>query len=148
MLTKRTRVFEPAAGHCENCIGPLARRYALAAVPILLGGCQPAVLDPAGPVGRAQLSILTDSMAIMLAIVIPMMIGTLAFAWWFRAGNARARRLPDWAYSGRIEMVTWGVPLLTITLLGGVAWVGAHDLDPGRPLPDGKPIETQVASLD
>ena len=27
-----------------------------------------------------------------------------AVAWWFRASNARARYLPDWDYSGRIEL--------------------------------------------
>jgi len=47
--------------------------------------------------------------------------------------------------------VTWGIPLLTITLLGGVAWVGSHELDPARPLPS-KPgaaaLDVQVVSLD
>jgi cytochrome o ubiquinol oxidase subunit 2 len=125
----------------------MARRPLLAL--LLLSGCQPAVLDPAGYVGRSERAILLDSMAIMLAIVIPTILATLGFAWWFRAGNARAKRLPHWAYSGRIEMVTWGIPLLTIMLLGGVAWIGAHQLDPAQPLPSArKPIEVQVVSLD
>jgi cytochrome o ubiquinol oxidase subunit 2 len=38
-------------------------------------------------------------------------------------------------------------------LLGGVAWVGAHDLDPARPLPSASatataPLEVQVVALD
>ena len=127
-----------------------------AALPILLAplaltACQPAVLDPVGPVGVANKAILTGSVVIMLCIVVPTILATLAFAWWFRADNPRAQRLPDWAYSGRIELVTWGVPLLTITLLGGVAWVGSHELDPGRPLPakaGTEPLEVQVVSLD
>ena len=139
---------EHAAGQYAQNIARAARCAALAAVSLMLAACQPAVLDPAGPVGRAQLSILVDSLAIMLAIVVPTMIGTLACAWWFRRGNARAQRLPYWSYSGRIEMVTWGVPLLTIMLLGGVAWVGAHELDPGRSLPGDKPLEIQAVSLD
>ncbi len=125
-----------------------ARLSVLSLLPIL-GGCQPAVLDPAGPVGHAERTILIDSLAIMLAIVGPTILATLAFAWWFRAGNSRARRLPDWAYSGRIEMVTWGIPLLTITLLGGVAWVGSHELDPAQPLDSkAEALEVQVVSLD
>ncbi len=120
----------------------------LAVLPIL-AGCQRAVLDPAGPVGHAERAILIDSVAIMMAIVGPTIMATLGFAWWFRAGNARASRLPNWAYSGRIELVTWGIPLLTITLLGGVAWVGSHELDPGLPLPSKeKTLEIQVVSLD
>jgi cytochrome o ubiquinol oxidase subunit II len=117
--------------------------------PIVLTACQPAVLDPKGPVGLAQKMILIDSLAIMLAIVIPTIAVTFAVAWWFRASNMRARYLPDWVYSGRIELVTWSIPLLTVILLGGVAWIGSHDLDPAKPLPSNTPpLEVQVVSLD
>ncbi|MGH6836637.1 MAG: ubiquinol oxidase subunit II [Methylocella sp.] len=117
--------------------------------PIVLTACQPAVLDPQGVIGRAQKMILIDSLAIMLAIVIPTIAATLAFAWWFRASNMRARYLPDWAYSGRIELIVWGIPLLVIMLLGGVAWIGSHDLDPAKPLTSNTPpLEVQVVSLD
>jgi cytochrome o ubiquinol oxidase subunit 2 len=117
--------------------------------PIVLTACQPAVLDPQGPVGVAEKSILIDSLAIMLAIVIPTIAATLAFAWWFRASNERARYLPDWAYSGRIELIVWGIPLLVTMLLGGVAWIGSHDLDPAKPLTSkSPPLEMQGVSLD
>lgn len=43
----------------------------------------------------------------MLAIVVPTIAATLAFAWWFRASNSRATYLPDFAYSGRIELIVW-----------------------------------------
>ena len=56
---------------------------------------------------------------------------------------------PDWAYSGRVELVVWAVPLLTIMFLGGIAWVGSHELDPAAPIAsDKKPLEVQVVSLD
>ena len=48
----------------------------------------------------------------MLAIVVPTIAATLAFAWWFRASNTRATYLPDFAYSGRIELIVWAIPLL------------------------------------
>ena len=73
-------------------------------------------------------------MAIMLAIVIPTILCGWAFAWWFRASNIRAKRLPNFAYSGSIELVVWSIPLLTILLLGGVIWVGSHELDPAEPI--------------
>src|ERR1700722_7948074 len=114
-----------------------------------LGGCDTVVLDPQGPIGIADKTILIDSLAIMLAIVLPTIAATLAFAWWFRASNARATYLPDFAYSGRIELIVWAIPLLVIMLLGGVIWIGSHDLDPAEPLASKTPpLEIQVVSLD
>jgi cytochrome o ubiquinol oxidase subunit 2 len=106
------------------------------------------VLDPQGPVGENEKTILIGSLAIMLAIVLPTMAAVLGFAWWFRSSNSRARHLPDWAYSGHLELIVWFIPLLTIILLGGVAWIGSHALDPARRLPGEAPLEVQVVSLD
>ena len=114
-----------------------------------LSGCSSAVLTPRGPVGGAEKTILFDSLAIMLTIIVPTIIATLVFAWWYRASNTRAKRLPDFAYSGKLELVVWAVPLLTIMFLGGLAWVSSHDLDPAKPLASKvKPLEVQVVSLD
>ena len=116
---------------------------------LLLAGCQSALLDPRGPVGRAEKIILINSMAIMLAIVVPTIIATLAFAWWFRASNKRATYLPDWEFSGRIELVVWSIPIMVILLLGGVTWISSQQLDPARPLEsDVKALDIQVVSLD
>ncbi len=118
-------------------------------IPLTLAGCGLAVLTPQGPIGSAEKSILIDSVVIMLAIVAPTMLATLLFAWWFRASNTRARYLPQFVYSGRLELVVWAVPLMTIMLLGGVSWIGAHALDPAQPLPSKKPpLEVQGVSLD
>jgi cytochrome o ubiquinol oxidase subunit 2 len=113
------------------------------------------ILDPQGPIGAADTAILIDSVAIMLAIVLPTIVAIFAFAYWFRASNARARYLPDWEYSGRIELVVWSVPALTIILLGGVAWIGAHQLDPAKAVEpaktlegSAKPLTIQAVSLD
>src|SRR5260370_30220792 len=85
----------------------------------------------------------------MLAIVVPTIAATLGFAWWFRASNTRAIHLPDFRYSGRIELIVWSIPLLTVILLGGVAWIGSHDLDPAKPLASDTPaLEIQGVSLD
>jgi len=117
--------------------------------PLSLSACQADLLNPAGPIGLAEKTILIDSVAIMLAIVVPAMVAILGFAWWFRASNTRAAYLPGWAYSGRIEMIVWGIPALVIVLLGGVAWIGSHQLDPAEPLvSDSPPLEVQAVSLD
>jgi cytochrome o ubiquinol oxidase subunit 2 len=126
-----------------------ARVIVAVAGSLSLSACQSAVLDPQGPVGVAAKTILTNSIVIMLAIVIPTLLATLAFAWWFRASNVKARYQPDFAYSGRIEFVTWSIPVLVVLFLGGIAWIGAHELDPAKPLASPtKPVEIQVVSLD
>jgi cytochrome o ubiquinol oxidase subunit II len=118
-------------------------------VPFLLVGCSGSILSPIGQVGLAERTILLNSLAIMLAIVVPVILATLAFAWWFRASNTRAKYLPTFEYSGRIEIVVWSIPALVVFFLGGIAWIGSHDLDPARPLPSSqKPLEVEVVSLD
>ena len=125
------------------------RLAAAASLAVLAGACNRGVLDPAGPVAAQEKQILINSTAIMLAIIIPTMVATIAFAWWFRRGNAKATYRPDWEYSGSIELVVWAVPVLTIMLLGGIAWIGSHDLEPSRPLPSNKPaLNVEVVSLD
>jgi len=115
----------------------------------MLGGCTEGVLDPAGPIASAERQILFNSLGIMLAIVIPTILATLGVAFWFRASNTRARYLPDFNYSGRLELLVWSIPAMTVLLVGGVAWVGAHDLDPRKPINSPvNPVTVQVASLD
>jgi len=107
------------------------------------------ILDPQGPIGAAEKTILIDSLTIMLAIVLPTIVTIFAVAVWFRASNVRAHRWPDWEYSGRIELVVWSVPALTVILLGGVAWIGSHRLDPAKPIEGAsKPLTIQAVSLD
>jgi len=114
-----------------------------------LSGCGRGVLSPAGPVGASERVILLDSLAIMLAIVVPTILCTLAVAWWFRASNRRATYDPQWVYSGRLELLVWSIPALVVSFLGGIAWISSHELDPAQPLStDRKPLEVQVVSLD
>jgi cytochrome o ubiquinol oxidase subunit 2 len=126
--------------------GPLAVALIGAA---MLGGCSEGVLDPKGPIASAERQILFNSLGIMLAIVIPTILATLGVAYWFRASNPRARYLPDFTYSGRLEVLVWSIPIMTVLLVGGVAWVGSHDLDPPKAITSAvKPVRVQVVSLD
>ena len=98
---------------------------------------------------RAEKTILINSTAIMLAIIIPTMIATVAFAWWFRRGNTKAIYRPDWEYSGAIELVVWSIPALTIMLLGGIAWIGATSSIRSSPSPSpSRRSNVEVVSLD
>ena len=131
-------------------LSPPARRSVIAGLPpLLLGGCSGGVLDPQGPIGRDNVLMMLDALGIMLAIVVPTIAAALVFAWWFRASNPRARRQLTWAYSGRLELVVWSIPLLVILFIAGVTWIGAHRVDPYRPIDSAtKPLEVEVVSLD
>jgi cytochrome o ubiquinol oxidase subunit 2 len=131
-------------------LGRLSRHaWTCALVCLTLASCSEGPLDPHGPVGKAERLILLDATAIMLAVGVPVILLTFCFAWWFRSGNRRAQYRPEWEYSGRIEMIVWSIPALVILFLGGIAWIGAHDLDPPAPLKSSAPpLEVQVVSVD
>ena len=125
-------------------------RFAGPAVLVLAtSGCAPGILDPVGPVGAAEKTILLNSVGVMLCVVVPVIIATAVIGWWFRASNRRASYNPGFVYSGKLEVLVWAIPLLVILFLGGIAWIGAHDLDPAKPLKSpAKPLEVDVVSLD
>ena len=132
--------------NARNCLSGLA---VLVITTGMLAGCSESIFNPQGPIGAANSQILLNAVAIMLVIVVPTIIGVLVFAWWFRASNTRARYQPGFVYSGRIELIVWAIPLLVILFLGGVIWIGAHALDPFKPIEtEEKPVEIQVVSLD
>ena len=85
----------------------------------------------------------------MLAIVVPTILATLAAAWWYRSSNTRARYLPDFEYSGALELIVWAIPLLTIML--SAAWPGSARMTSIRRKPlvsKEEPLNVQVVSLD
>ena len=129
------------------------RLLAVVGAAALCASCQPAgVLDPQGPIGAQQLLLLINSTEIMLVVVVPVIVATLAFAWWYRAGNPRARRSDERAYEGRLEFVLWSIPALVVILLSGVIWIASHQLDPRAPIattgPDPEALPVEVVSLD
>ncbi len=114
----------------------------------LLAGCS-GLLDPQGPIAGQQRTLLFNAFAIMMVVVGPVIVMALGFAWWFRAGNTRAKYAPDWAYSGQIELVVWAVPAMIVILVGAVGWIGSHQLDPPKPIVSNvKPLPIQVVALD
>jgi cytochrome o ubiquinol oxidase subunit II len=142
---------------CRSALYPLAspwrsgwRRSPVVCAAALLASCQQAgVLDPQGPIASAERLLLINCTAIMLVVVVPVVLATLGFAWWYRSSNTRAKRSEELAYEGRIDFVVWSIPALVVILLGGVNWIGSHELDPRAPIAaNAKPLEVEVASLD
>src|SRR3974390_1613796 len=125
-------------------------RSSLVGAAMLLASCQrTGLLDPRGPVASAQRLLLINSTAIMLVVVVPVILMALGFAWWYRSPNPRATRREELAYEGRVDFVVWSIPALVVILLGGITWVGSHQLDPRAPIEStSKPLRVDVVSLD
>jgi cytochrome o ubiquinol oxidase subunit 2 len=115
----------------------------------LLTGCAGSILDPAGRIAAREKHLILVATGLMLLVVIPVIAMTLAFAWRYRASNARATYAPQWASSKRIELVTWSIPCIIIAILATLTWRTSHELDPYRPIAAGvKPITIDVVALD
>src|SRR6266481_6429240 len=125
-------------------------RLVVVSAALFVSSCsQSGVLDPQGPIALQERLLLINSTAIMLVVVVPVIVATLGFAWWYRSSNVRAVRSPDESYEGRIEFVVWSIPALIVILLSGVIWIGSHQLDPRAPIPaDAKPLRVDVVALD
>jgi cytochrome o ubiquinol oxidase subunit 2 len=125
---------------------PLATVLVTAA---MLGGCSQGIFDPQGPIALAEQELLINSTSIMLVVVIPVILATLGFAWWYRAANVRARRPSGENYEGRLEFVTWSIPVLIVILLSGVIWISSRQLDPRMPIQaKASAIRVDVVALD
>lgn len=116
---------------------------------LLLSGCQWVVLDPKGPIGLQERSIIITATVLMLLVVVPVIALILIFAWRYRASNEKADYRPDWSHSNTIEAVVWLIPCLIIAALGVITWRSSHTLDPYRPL-DSKvrPLRIDAVALD
>ncbi len=119
------------------------------AAALLLSGCQWVVLDPKGPIGLQERSIIITATVLMLIVVVPVIALILIFAWRYRASNDKAEYRPNWSHSNTIETVVWLIPCIIIAALGVITWRSSHSLDPYRPLASRvKPIRIDAVALD
>ncbi|OHV11556.1 ubiquinol oxidase subunit II [Kushneria phosphatilytica] len=133
----------------EKSLKSLKALIPLVVSALVLSGCNAALMDPSGPVGKEQKSLILSSFWIMQIVVIPVIIMTLVFAWRYRRNNRKATYSPNWAHSNRIEAVVWAVPAVIILFLGIITWQTSHSLDPHKPLGNkGEAMEIQAISLD
>ncbi|MGP1928242.1 MAG: ubiquinol oxidase subunit II [Arsenophonus sp. NC-WZS1-MAG3] len=121
----------------------------LLAIFFLLTGCNMVLMDPKGTIGIEQKKLILTALSLMLIVVIPVIFMTIIFARKYRASNKQATYRPDWAYSSKIELVCWTVPIIIIIILAVITWKTTHQLDPYKLLEsDKKPITIQVISTD
>lgn len=122
---------------------------AIALAGFYIGSHEIAVLDPKGTIGEKERDLIMTSSLLMLIVVIPVFILTVAFAWKYRADNPKARHEPDWEHNNIAEYCWWGVPLCVIVILSIITWKSSHELNPFKPLDsDRKTLKIQVIALN
>lgn len=128
---------------------PTVRLVCVMLATFALAGCTEGILAVHGPIASEERQLLFEALACMLLVVIPVIVLTLFFAWWFRASNRHATYRPTWSYSGRIEFSIWVIPLLVVLFLASLAWSASHELDPYKSIKSDKaPLTVEVVSLD
>lgn len=117
---------------------------------LLLQGCDELVLlAPKGPIGDQERTLILIAFGLMLLVVIPVIVMAVWFPLKYRESRQAADYAPDWAHSGKIELVMWLVPLVIVLLLSALLWRDTHRLDPYKPLaaPEAQ-LPVEVVSLD
>lgn len=116
--------------HFSHRLGGLG----VVAISLALTGCKGEVLNPAGDIALQQRNLIYSSTLLMLVIILPVILLTIAFAWHYRTSNKKATYDPKFHHSTGLELVIWSVPLFIIICLGALTWSSTHLLDPFRRL--------------
>lgn len=121
---------------------------AVAIFVFLLSANNVPVLNPQGIIADKQKDLLVISTLLMLIVIVPVYVLVISFAWRYRASNKKAKYSPNFDHNIVAETIWWGIPIIIITILGGIIWTSSHELDPFRSLDsDTKPVTIQVIAL-
>ena len=106
------------------------------------------IFNPKGLIALKERDLMIIASVLMLIVIIPVFILTIAIAWEYRASNQDAHYTPNWDFNLTAESVWWGFPFIIVLILSFVAWQSSHELDPFRPLHSStKPLRIQVVAL-
>lgn len=120
-------------------------------------GCETnnGILNPKGIVAFIERQLLFDTTAIMLIVIIPVIIMSIAFTYHYREKNHQKKinsreveYKPNWSHSHFYESLWWSIPFLIVFALAIMTWIYTHKLDPYRKLKyAGETVQVQVVSL-
>lgn len=147
----------PGATGQEDGYLRFMRNFALAS-PLALSGCSftdLSLLNPAGPMARAEYHYTLALVGVMLIIIVPTLVMTILFPLRYHHSR-KAKYTPDWSFSLVIEILAWGVPLGIVFVLCFLTVRGVYALDPWGPgtlnavaATDGEPaLDVQVIATD
>lgn len=95
------------------------------------------LLTPRGEIAVQQHKLLFDTIALMLIVVIPVIVMSLAFGYEFSKRNRRWPHKPEWSHNTLLECFWWGIPAIIILILSIITWNKTHELDPYREIVKG-----------
>lgn len=149
-LTPRSPLWRSAARRGTKFHAWANRVIFGAVLPLALSGCsQIDLLAPKGDIAAQERTLILIALGIMLAVVIPVIALTLAFAWRYRASNTKATYAPKWSHSFAIEGVVWSIPCVIVVFLAVLIWRTTHALDPYKPLgANVAPVRVEVVALN
>ena len=107
-------------------------------------------MDPQGPIAAVQKTHLLRATALILIAVIPVLVLVPLMALRYRRRKASsAAYRPDWDFSGGLEVMMWGVPVVIVAILSVYLWKATHRLDPyTAPFGEEPALRVQVVGLD
>lgn len=104
---------------------------------------------PKGPVAAEQKAHFIRITLLTMVAVLPVLVLVPFMLWRYRYKNSNAKFTPDWGYSGPLDLLMWGVPLIIVTLLSVQLWQSVKRLDPYRPADaSDATLHVQVVGLD
>ncbi|MCX7121017.1 MAG: ubiquinol oxidase subunit II [Gammaproteobacteria bacterium] len=125
------------------------RTFILICSTLLLSGCHFAILDPKGIIAASEKKLFVESILLMLIVVVPVIVMSIAIPWRYRASNTKAVYKPNWSHSFLMEAIWWTIPCVIIAILSVWTWIYTHKLDPYRPLAaDKDTVMIEAIALD
>ncbi|OGT53958.1 MAG: cytochrome ubiquinol oxidase subunit II [Gammaproteobacteria bacterium RIFCSPHIGHO2_12_FULL_42_13] len=95
------------------------------------------MLNPKGIITYHERKLFFDTLALMLIVVLPVIVMSIAFVYHYQASHHIRDYKPNWSHSYFLETIWWTVPCVIITILAVLTWKKTHELDPYNPIPHG-----------
>ena len=93
------------------------------------------VLNPKGIVALEERKLFFDTLALMLIVVLPVIIMSLAFIYHYQSSHRIKDYKPNWSHNYFLESIWWGIPCIIILVLAIITWKKTHELDPYARIP-------------
>lgn len=104
-------------------------------------------LQPMGPVASEQATHLWRVVLITMVVIVPVLVGVPLLLWRYRYGKGKGAYRPEWDYSGKLELLLWGLPVLVVVVLASWLWHSTSKYDPYTPV-GAQPLQVQAIGLD
>jgi cytochrome o ubiquinol oxidase subunit 2 len=88
------------------------------------------ILNPKGIIAYEERKLFFDTLALMLIVVLPVIVMSLAFIYHYRASHQSGDYKPNWSHSYFLESLWWGIPCVIILILAILTWKKTYQLDP------------------